>query len=185
MPDMLFTRSSQLSRNLLLSAHLGSSAGLLGAALALVTLGTASVGGADPATIYPAARLIVLWLLAPLSLLALGTGLILVVKGRWGFFIRWWVTLKLAIVAVLMAAVFLILMPRLDRTAVAVTGPAPPQLGAVERLPLLIGSGVASTLLLVALVLGISKPAWRLRRGPTPATPRSGANSDENSLHTN
>jgi hypothetical protein len=79
----------------------------------------------------------------------------------WGLFTHWWVTIKLAIVAVLTGVVLFVLVPALGATADAVTGLTPRLLGAGERLPLLIAPATASTLLAVALVLAIFKPGWR------------------------
>jgi hypothetical protein len=73
-----------------------------------------------------------------------------------------WVTIKLAIVAVLTGAVLFVLVPALGAAADAVTGPTPRLLGAGERLPLLIAPATASVLLAVALALAIFKPRWRL-----------------------
>lgn len=150
-------------RKLLLSVHVAASVSVLGADLVLVVLGIASVGGADPVTIYPAASLIGSWLLAPLALTALATGLTLGLLTPWGLFTYWWVTIKLAIVTVLTGAVLFVLVPALGATADAVTGPTPRLLSAGERLPLLIAPVTASTLLLVALALAIFKPGWQLR----------------------
>jgi hypothetical protein len=148
-------------RNLLLSVHVAASVSVLGADLVLLVLGVASVSGADPVTIYPAASLIGTWLLAPLALTALATGLTLGLLTQWGLFTYWWVTIKLAIVTVLTGAVLFVLVPALGATAGAVTGPTPRLLSAGERLPLLIAPASASTLLLVALLLAIFKPGWR------------------------
>jgi hypothetical protein len=145
------------------TVHVAASVSVLGADLVLLALGIASVGGADPVTIYPAASLIATWLVAPLALVALASGLALGLLTPWGLFTYWWVTIKLAIVAVLTGVVLFVLVPALGATADAVTGPTPRLLGAGERLPLLVAPAMASTLLVVALVLAIFKPGWRLR----------------------
>jgi hypothetical protein len=152
-------------RNLLLSLHVAASVGALGADLVLLTLGSASLAGADPLTIYPAARLIGAWVIAPSALLALGTGLLLGVLTPWGLFRYWWVAIKLAIVVVLTGTVLFVLVPALGVTAEAVSGPTPRPLAAAHRLPLVVAPAVASTLLAVALLLAIFKPSWRLRSG--------------------
>ncbi|NGO50956.1 hypothetical protein [Allomesorhizobium camelthorni] len=154
-------------RKLLLTVHVGAGVSVLGADLVLLALGMASVGGADPVTIYPAATLIATWLVAPLALVALASGLALGLLTSWGLFTYWWVTIKLAIVVVLTGAVLFVLVPALGATADAVTGPTPRLLGAGERLPLLIAPATASTLLAVALALAVFKPGWRLRSSGT------------------
>ena len=148
-------------RKLCLTVHVVTSVGVFGADLSLLALGAASVTGADPVTIYPAARLVGAWLVAPLAIMALVTGLALGLLTRWGLFTYWWVTIKLAIVMVLTAAVLFVLVPALGATADAVTG-ATPQLSARQRLPLLIAPAVASALLAVAVALAVFKPSWRL-----------------------
>jgi hypothetical protein len=72
-------------RKLLLTVHVAASIGVLGADLALLTLGIASVGGADPIIIYPAARLVSAGMVAPLALTALVTGLGLGLLTQWAF----------------------------------------------------------------------------------------------------
>lgn len=157
-------------RESLLSVHVAASVGVLGADLTLLTLGIAGVGGADPVSIYPAARLVGAWLVAPLALVALVTGLALGLLTPWGLFTYWWVTIKLAIVVALTGAVLFVLVPALGATADAVSEPTPRALDLGERLPLLIAPAVASTLLAVAVVLAIFKPGWRLRSsGPARA----------------
>lgn len=154
-------------RKLLLTVHVAASVSVLGADLVLLVLGVASLSGADPVTIYPAASLIGSWLLAPLALTAFASGLALGLLTPWGLFTYWWVTIKLAIVTVLTGAVLFVLVPALGAAADAVTGPTPRLFAAGERLPLLIAPVAASTLLLVALALAIFKPGWRLRSSGT------------------
>lgn len=154
-------------RKLLLTLHVAASVSVLGTDLALVALGIASVGGADPVTIYPAARLVGAWLVTPLALIAFASGLALGLLTPWGLFTYWWVTIKLAIVAVLTGAVLFVLVPALGAAADAAIGPTHRLLGAGERLPLLIAPATASALLAVALALAIFKPGWRLRSSGT------------------
>jgi hypothetical protein len=154
-------------RKLLLTVHVAASVSVLGADLVLLALGISSVGGADPVTIYPAARLVGAWLVAPLALIALASGLGLGLLTPWGLFTYWWVTIKLAIVTVLTGAVLFVLVPALGAAADAVTGPTPRLLDAGARLPLLIAPAAASALLAAALALAIFKPGWRLRSSGT------------------
>ncbi len=125
-------------RKLLLTVHVVATVSVLGTDLVLLALGLSSLGGADPRTIYPAAHLVGARLVAPLAVLALGTGLLLGVLTPWGLFRYWWVTIKLAITAVLTGVVLFVLVPRLGAAADAVTGPAPRLLTSAERLPFVI-----------------------------------------------
>src|SRR5918995_6527856 len=132
-------------RKLLLTVHVAASVSVLGADLVLLALGVASVGGADPVTIYPAASLIAAWLVAPLALVALASGLALGLLTPWGLFTYWWVTIKLAIVAVLTGVVLFVLVPALGATAEAVGGAGPAPLAAGRRPPLVVAPAGAST----------------------------------------
>lgn len=150
-------------RKLLLTAHVLATVSVLGADLALLVLGISDVGGAAPQTIYPAAHLMSAWLVAPLAVLSLGTGLLLGLLTPWGILRYWWVAIKLAITAVLTVVVLVVLVPRLGATADAVTSPAPHLLVSGARLPLIVAPAVASTLLALNVALAIFKPGWRLR----------------------
>jgi hypothetical protein len=99
-------------------------------------------------------------------MLSLGTGLLLGILTPWGLFRYWWVTIKLAIIAVLTGVALFVLVPRLGAAAAAVTGPAPHLLPIGERLPFMVAPVVTSTLLVLNVVLAIFKPGWRLRSRP-------------------
>jgi hypothetical protein len=124
----------------LLTAHVATAVSVLGTDFVLLVLGISSVGGADPRTIYPAADLIATWLLAPLAILALGTGVLLGLITHWGLFRYWWVTIKLALTAILTGVIFFVLVPRLSTAAAAATaaatGPSAQTFAIAERLPL-------------------------------------------------
>lgn len=153
-------------RNLLLSVHVAASVGVVGADLALLVLASAGLAGADPVTIYPAARLIGASLIAPLALVTLATGLLLGLLTPWGLFTYWWVTIKLAIVVVLSGALLFVLVPALGAMADAVTAGTSGPLTVRERFPLIVAPALASTLLAIALMLAIFKPRWRLGSRP-------------------
>ena len=150
-------------RKLLLTVHVVATVSVLGTDLALLTLGLAGLGGADPRTTYPAAHLVGARLVAPLAVVSLGTGVLLGLLTPWGLLRYWWVAIKLAITAVLTALVLFVLVPRLGAVAGAATGPAPGLLPGGERLPLVVAPAVASTLLALNVALAIFKPGWRLR----------------------
>jgi hypothetical protein len=152
-------------RKLLLTIHVAATVSVLGTDLVLLLLGLSSLSGADPRTIYPAAHLVGARLVAPLAVLSLSTGLLLGILTSWGLFKYWWVTIKLAITTVLTGVVLFVLVPRLGAAADAVSGPAPSLLTSAERLPLVIAPALASTLLVLMLLLAIFKPGWRLRSG--------------------
>jgi len=154
-------------RKLLLSLHVATTVSVLGTDLVLLTLGIASLGGADPQTIYPAAHLASAWLVAPLAVLSLGTGLLLGLLTPWGVFRYWWVTIKLAITIVLTGIVLFVLVPRLGMVAAAVTASDSGPLPIGERVSLVIAPALASSLLLLNVILAIFKPGRRLRARAT------------------
>jgi hypothetical protein len=144
-------------RTPLLTVHLVTGVGAIGAALVLLALGIAGVRGADPRTVYPAAHLVEAWVIAPLAVLALSTGLALALLSRWGLVRYWWVAIKLAITAVLTAVVFLVLEPSLAATAAAES------LTDAQRIRVALFPSAALALLVVNVVLGLAKPRRRLR----------------------
>jgi hypothetical protein len=144
-------------RTPLLTVHIVTSVGAIGAILVQLALGIAGARGADPRTVYPAALLVEVWVIAPLAVLALGTGLALALWSRWGLARYWWVAIKLTITAVLTVVVFLVLVPSLAATAAAES------LTDAQRTRLALFPAVALALLVVNVVLGLTKPRWRLR----------------------
>jgi hypothetical protein len=150
----------------LLAVHVATTVSVLGADLALLILGISGLLGSEPQAIYPAAHLVGTRLLAPLAVGSLGTGLLLGVLTPWGLLRYWWVTIKLAITAVLTAAVLFVLVPRLGAAAAAAAVPAMKASTDPPRLLLVIAPAVASTLLALSVVLAIFKPGWRLRTQP-------------------
>lgn len=150
-------------RKLLLTIHVVATVGVLGADLVLLALGISGVRGAEPQTVYPAAHLVAAWLVAPLAVVALGTGLLLGVLTPWGLLKYWWVTIKLTITVVLAGLVFLVLVPRLGATADAATGSTSQLPTASERRLLAVAPAVTSALLTLNVALAVYKPRRRLR----------------------
>ncbi|MGH3097636.1 MAG: hypothetical protein ACRDMV_16755 [Streptosporangiales bacterium] len=148
-------------RKLLLTVHLIAAVSLIGSDLALLALGIAGVRGADPQTVYPAASLLATWLVAPLVLMALGTGITLAIRSGWGLARYWWVTIKLATTVLFTGIVWLVLVPRLAAAAGAAT--AAETFTSAERLPLSIVPALATAVLIFLVTLAVYKPRWRLR----------------------
>lgn len=153
--------SSQLPRwrIALLTVHIVSSVGAIGAALVLLAFGIAGMSGADPRTVYPAAHMVEVWVIAPLAVLALASGLTLALLSGWGLARYWWVVIKLTITAGLTAVVFLVLEPSLAAIAAAES------LTDAERTRVALFPAVALALLVVNVVLGLAKPGRKLRAG--------------------
>lgn len=145
-------------RRVLVTAHLIMTVALLGADLALLALGVTGLHGADPNAVYPAAHEIAAWIVAPLAVGALGSGLVLALASSWGLVTYGWITFKLVATSVLMAVLLLVLVPALARAT-----DAPAALTAAQRLKFVIGPAVASVVVLANSLLGRYKPRWRLR----------------------
>jgi hypothetical protein len=92
----------------------------------------------------------------------LGTGLLQGLLTPWGLFRHWWVTIKLSLTTLMTGLVFFALLPGLRSAADAATGSA--ALTAADRVQFLVPPSVASTLLVINVVLSVYKPGGRLRR---------------------
>ena len=147
-------------RTALHTIHVVASVGLVGAALVLLGLGVSGMRGADPTTVYPAARLVDAWVVAPLAITALATGLLQAAVGRWGLLRHGWLTFKLATTVAAVAVVVFVLEPGLATSASdALAGHT---FDARDFVPLVVASSAASALLVVNAALGITKPGRRL-----------------------
>ena len=166
------------ARKLVLTGHVVASVGWLGAVagtLALAIAGLASDSEATVRAVYPAMEVVSTYLLVPLSLVSLFTGLTQSLGTKWGLFRHYWVVAKLAI-NVVASVVLLLYLQTLGSLADRASSAAP-----VETLrspsPVL-HAGAAMVLLLAAAVLSVYKPrgvtryGWRQqqRRRATPQT---------------
>ena len=155
------------TRKLALTAHVASSVGWLGAVVTFLALALAGLVSDDADTVrsaYLAMESIGWFVLVPLSLASLLTGLVQSLGGAWGLFRHYWVVFKL-LINVAATIVLLLYMQTLDHFArVAAVAPASPGVPDALRSPSpLIHSALALLLLLVATVLAVYKP-----RGVTP-----------------
>ncbi|MFR9779960.1 hypothetical protein ACL02O_28375 [Micromonospora sp. MS34] len=150
------------TNRLLLTTHIAVSVAVFGMELVLVALGVAAARGVDPRQAYPAGHLMAQWLMAPLGLAALGTGLLLVLTTGWSPSRHWWVTVKLAVTAILTVLVFAALIPGLTRMAdKAVTGTA---ITSSEHLRFILIPAAGAAVLALNIALGVIKPGGRARR---------------------
>lgn len=150
-------------RKPLLTVHVVAAVSLVGTDLVLVALGISGVRGADPRIVYPAAYLVEAWLVAPLAVVALGTGVLQALLSSWGLVRYWWVAIKLTTTAAFTVLIVVVLIPRLAASAdAAAAGEA---FTAAERLPLALVPSLAVALLVLNAALGIHKPGWRVGGG--------------------
>jgi hypothetical protein len=147
-----------------------SSVGWIGADLVFLILSVTGFTSGDPALVaacYRAIGSFAVWLLLPLGLLSLATGLLLGIGSKYGLLRYWWVLTKLAINAVLLVLVLVALRPVVGDAAVASARVDPTlaqRLGSGPR-NLLFPPLVSITALSVATYLGVFKPWGRTRRG--------------------
>jgi len=155
------------ARKLLLTAHIASSVGWLGAVVTFLALALAALTSEDGDTVsavYLAMESVGWFVLVPLSFASLLTGLVHSLGSAWGLFRHYWIVFKL-LINVASTIVLLLYMETLDHfarlAAIASTSPEVPD--ALRSPSPLIHSALALLLLLVATVLAVYKP-----RGLTP-----------------
>ncbi|MET7748734.1 hypothetical protein [Micromonospora sp. NPDC005367] len=152
------TRTPPTVRKALLTLHLVTSLGWLGADLVLLALGVAVLRGADADVVYPAAALIGTTLFAPLAVAVWVVGVTSALLTPWKLFRYRWVLAKLLITTVMVGLVLFLLTPSLR--AAGDLGAALP---ARDRADLVIAPAVSTSLMIIATVLSTYKPWGRMR----------------------
>jgi hypothetical protein len=155
-------------RKLSLTAHVSSSVGWLGAVAGFLVLSIAAVASRDADVVrsaYVAMNLVGQFIIVPLSLAAVITGLVQSLGTHWGLFRHYWVVVKLVLTV---GATILLLLHQFVAVATAAKRASETAAGVmpdVGRLgPQLVGdAGLAVLTLLVTTTLSVYKP-W----GPTP-----------------
>jgi hypothetical protein len=163
-------------RKFALTVHLTSSVGWIGAVLAYLALGVAAVTSSDTQTVWAAWAAMDLtgwWVIVPLAIAALLTGLVMSLGTHWGLFRHYWVLISLAL-TVLCTVVLVLHMPTVSAMASMARTAEGADLRALGGD--LFHPGVGLLLLLAIAVLNVYKPAgltaygWRKqreqRRGP-------------------
>src|SRR5215813_13970066 len=106
-------------RKLALTIHLISSIGWIGAVFAYLALGVAAVSVADDQIVraaWTAMDLTGWWVIVPLALAALVTGLVMSLGTQWGLFRHYWVLISLAL-TLLCTVVLVLHMPTVSAMA--------------------------------------------------------------------
>jgi hypothetical protein len=157
-------------RKLALTVHLTSSVGWIGAVVAYLALGAAAVTSPDTETVrsaWTAMELTGWWVVVPLSIAALLTGLVMSLGTRWGLFRHYWVLISLGL-TLLCTVVLLLHMPTVSAMASVARSADGADLRALGGD--LFHAGVGLILLLLVTGLNIYKPAgltaygWRKQR---------------------
>ncbi len=160
------TTMTPLVRKFALTAHVTFSVGWLGAVAAFLALAVAGLTSWDPQVVraaYLAMDLTAWFVIVPLSLASLVTGLVQSLGTRWGLFRHYWVLIKL--VMTILATIVLLVHTQpigyMARVAATTTIASADHRGV--RIQLVVTAGAALLVLLVATTLGVYKP-----RGMTP-----------------
>lgn len=148
-----------MGRKFALAAHLTFSVGWIGAVIAYVALGLAAVNAPDVDTVraaWVAMELIGWYVIAPLAIGSLLTGLVIALGTRWGLIRYYWVLFSLAL-TLLANVVLLLHLP-----SVTIQADSARTLSGVTTLKALGGDLFHSTLglvlLVVILALNVYKP---------------------------
>ena len=145
-------------RRLALTAHITFSVGWIGTVVAYLALGIAATTSRDTRVVraaWTAMELIGWYVIVPLALSSLVTGLVMALGTRWGLFQHYWVLFSLVLTAVA-TGVLLIHMPTVSSTAALAQraeGPALEALGGDLFHP-----GIGLVVLLVIQLLNVYKP---------------------------
>lgn len=97
-------------RKFALTAHVASSVGVLGAVAAFLVLALAGLNGDDPPVVravYVSMELVAWYVILPLIVAAIVTGLVQALVTRWGLFRHYWVLAKLLVTAAVMIVLVL------------------------------------------------------------------------------
>lgn len=173
-------------RKLALTAHVTSSVGWLGAVAAFLVLSIAGLASQSAPTVrsaYVAMNLIGQFIIVPLSLAAMLTGLIQALGTQWGLFRYYWVLTKFGLTILATTLLLLHQFTAVGGAAIRASLAAPGEPPDVGRLStqLVFDAGAAVVLLLVTTVLSVFKP-WgktaygsRLERSAMTASPQVAA----------
>jgi hypothetical protein len=146
-------------RKLALSAHLTVSVGWIGAVLAYLCLGIAAVTSNDVRVVRSAwisMELTGWYVIIPLALASLATGLLIALGTKWGLFRHYWVIISF-VLTVFATAILLLHMPTVSMTAQIAREAEPARVQTLGGD--LLHPAVGLVILLVIQVLNIYKPS--------------------------
>jgi hypothetical protein len=156
-------------RKLALTTHVTSSVGLLGSIAAFLALAVAGLINGDAQivrAVYPAMDLIAQFVIVPLVLASLLTGLIQSLGTSWGLFRHYWVVVKL-LLTVFAAIVLLIRMKSISYAARLAAEMTLPQAELRQvGIQLVVHAAGGLLVLLVPAILSVYKPPGSTRYGP-------------------
>jgi hypothetical protein len=156
-------------RKLLLTAHITSSVGWLGAVAVFLALAVAGLTSEDAHVVdaaYLSMESVGRFVLVPLSVASLLTGLLQALTTKWGLFRHYWVLIKLVInvVATVVLLLYTQTLAHLAEVAAGTTSVSG-DLSELQTPSPALHAGAALLLLLVATTLSVYKPAGVTRYG--------------------
>lgn len=168
-------------RTFALSVHLMLSVGWIGAVAAYLALDVATATSHDAQTLrtaYLAMELVARYVIVPLALASLLTGIVMSLGTKWGLFRHYWVVISL-LLTILATAVLLVETRTISSLASVAADPTTSDDALGELPSTLVHSAGGTVVLLTILVLNMYKPrgmtryGWRKQqeshRGVTPA----------------
>ncbi|KPC65504.1 hypothetical protein [Streptomyces chattanoogensis] len=154
---------SRPARRAVLVVHVAVSVGWLGLTLGLLALSITGYTAASPdtaAVAYRAMKIFADWLVLPVALIALVSGLVLSLGTAWGLARHRWVYVKFWLTLVTVLLSVFSLRPGIDRLAAqAAAGTPAPDIG------LLIAPAVATATYFFITAVSVLKPWGRTKRG--------------------
>jgi hypothetical protein len=159
-------------RRFLLTTHIVSSVGWLGAVAAFLALALAGLVSPDVPKVraaYVAMELLTRFVIVPLCVASLLTGIVESLATPWGLFRHYWVLFKLLLTVASTVLLFVHTQPiRYAASVAAATTSTSTGLGSVGT-RLAADAGAAVVVLLVATTLGVYKPRGVIRGDAPPA----------------
>jgi hypothetical protein len=161
-------------RKFALTAHVGASVGWLGAVAGFLALAIAAVTSADAQLVrasYLTMEVTAWFVLVPLAVASLLTGLVQSLGTSWGLFRHYWILAKLLIngVATIILLLYMQTLGSLARDASQTTGDA----ATLRSVSPVLHASVALLLLIAATALAIYKPTGMTRYGQRERQPRA------------
>ena len=165
-------RMSRRLRKFALAVHLTVSIGWVGAVFAYVALGVASVNSEEESTIrgaWIAMEVIGWWIIVPLALASLLTGVLMALGTKWGLIRYYWVLISF-VLTTFATMILLFHMPDVSTVADQARAARGSELQGLGGD--LFHAGVGLTILLIVLVLNVLKPpgltryGWRRQESP-------------------
>lgn len=149
-------------RKLVLSLHITTSVGLLGAVAAFLALAITGLAATDMGTAhgaYFAMERLTTLVIVPLAVVMLLVGLIQSLGTRWGLFQHYWILFKLALA---LLAIGVLLLQLSTIAALSTASDLAPL--ATARFSMVLHSAGGNAVLLLATALSVYKPRGRLPR---------------------